>query len=394
MADLGAEVIKVEPPGGDHTRSFQHQRDGRSGYFIQQNAGKRDIALDLRTAEGKAVLDDLVSIGDIVVENFRPGVMANLGFAYEDLRRLNPSVILCSISAFGQYGPYSERRGGDYNIQALSGMMWINGDPDGPPTWTGNAYCDTTTGLHAYGATVSALYNRLLTGRGEHIDVALMDCAIWQQEITFQQYLLSDGAIEPTRSGSARTDNAPANVYRGRDGFMVLAAMSDSAWTLLTNTMGMLDLEHDQRFATRMDRVDNQRELDRVIEGWVSSFDSIQDVIELLLSKGLVCGKVRDIPEIVADPNTAAREMLVGIDDPVIEGPVRVMNSPMRFHASTAHARGPAPLLGQDWDDVVCGLLGRSRDDALALIGNGAALVEDRALRPMLARLEADAGPS
>ena len=394
MADLGAEVIKVEPPGGDHTRSFQHQRDGRSGYFIQQNAGKRDIALDLRTAEGKAVLDELVSIGDIVVENFRPGVMANLGFAYEDLRRLNPSVILCSISAFGQYGPYSERRGGDYNIQALSGMMWINGDPDGPPTWTGNAYCDTTTGLHAYGATVSALYNRLLTGRGEHVDVALMDCAIWQQEITFQQYLLSDGAIEPTRSGSARTDNAPVNVYRGRDGFMVLAAMSDSAWTLLTNTMGMPDLEHDQRFATRMDRVEHQRELDRVIEGWVSSFDSIQDVIELLLSKGLVCGKVRDIPEIVADPNTTAREMLVGIDDPVIEGPVHVLNSPMRFHASTAHPRGPAPLLGQDWDDVLCGLLGRSRDDALALIGNGAALVEDRALRPMLARLETDAGPS
>ena len=394
MADLGAEVIKIEPPGGDHTRSFQHQREGRSGYFIQQNAGKQDIALDLRTADGRAVLDELVSIGDVVVENFRPGVMANLGYGYEDLRRLNPSVILCSISAFGQYGPYSERRGGDYNIQALSGMMWINGEPDGPPMWTGNAYCDTTTGLHAYGAAVSALYNRLLTGRGEHVDVALMDCAIWHQEITFQEYLLSDGAIEPTRSGSGRTDNAPVNVYRGRDGYMVLAAMSDPAWTLLTATMGMPELEHDERFATRWDRVERMRELDRIIEEWVSRFDSVQDVIDLLLSKGLICGKVRDIPEVVADPNTDARGMLVDIDDPVLEAPVRVMNSPMRFHASTARPRGPAPLLGQDWDGILCGLLGRSRDEALALIGNGAALVEEQALRPMLARLDADAAPS
>ncbi len=387
MADLGAEVIKVEPPTGDQTRTFNYQREGRSGYFIQQNLGKQDLAVDLRRERGRDLVLEMTSIADVVVESYRPGVMRRLGLDYPALRRANPSIILSSISAFGQYGPYADRRGGDYNIQALSGMMWLNGEPSGPPMWTGNAYCDTTTGLHAFGATVAALYRRLLTGQGEHVDIALMDCAMWQQEIAFQQYTLSKGEAEQRRSGSGRTDNAPVNVYRGRDAFMVLAAMSDSAWQTLAEVMDAPSLLSDVRFATRALRVANRETLDKIIEAWVASFSTVDEVITRLLSKGLVCGRVRSISEVIADPNTDAREMLVTVPDPVIGEPVRILNSPMRFSQSTAYPRGHAPLLGEDTSGVLTQLLGRAPASIVNLLGEGTLTAEERAMPKILREL-------
>jgi crotonobetainyl-CoA:carnitine CoA-transferase CaiB-like acyl-CoA transferase len=387
MADLGAEVIKIEPPAGEQTRTFVHQRNGRSGYFIQQNLGKQDLAVDLRKEQGRELALELTAISDVVVESYRPGVMERLGLDYPTLRQANPSIVLCSISAFGQYGPYSDRRGGDYNIQALSGMMVLNGEENGPPMWTGNAYCDTTTGLHAFGATVSALYRRLQTGQGEHVDLALLDCAIWHQEIAFQQYVLSDGKKEQRRSGSARTDNAPVNVYRGRDGYMVLAAMSESAWQTLVEVMEIPGLLSDDRFATWFLRVENRNALDRLIEEWICSFTSVDDVIERLLGRGLVCGKVRSVPQIIADPNTHVREMLVKVYDPAIEEQLPIVNSPMRFSGSSAYPRGPAPLLGQDTSKVLTELLGSNSARALGLLGNGTLTAEDLAIPKILQQL-------
>ena len=387
MADLGAEVIKIEPPTGDQTRTFAYQRNGRSGYFIQQNLGKQGLSIDLRREAGKTLVLELISVADVVVESYRPGVMARLGLDYPRLRQVNPSVVLCSISAFGQYGPYADRRGGDYNIQALSGMMSLNGYPDGPPMWTGNAYSDTTTGLHAFGATVAALYRRLQTGMGEHIDVALLDCSLWHQEISFQQYLLSDGKTLQLRAGSGRTDNAPANVYKGRDGHMVLAAMSESAWKTLCEAMELPMLATDSQFRSKALRIQNVAALDRIIEQWVCTFHSVDSAIERLLSRGLVCGRVRTIPEIVADVNTDAREMLVEVPDPAFSKPLRVMNSPMRFSSSSAYPRGHAPLLGESAASVTTQLLGYAPEEVLHLLGEGVLTVEERAAPQVMKEL-------
>lgn len=388
MADLGAEVIKIEPPGGDQTRTFERTRDNRSGYFIQQNVSKQGIAIDLRKPEGKQVVLDLISIADVVVENYRPGVMARLGINYDSLCKINPTIVMCSISAFGQYGPYSQLRGGDYNIQALSGMMWINGEKDGPPMWTGNAYCDTAAGNHAFGGIVAALFRRIQLGRSEHIDISLLDCAIYQQEQIFQQYLVSEGEVEPHRMGSSRPENVPVNVYRGKDAYLVLAAMSDTAWDLLVDTMELPGLGGDKRFSSRALRVENRFELDKIIEEWVQSFGSTDQVINLLESKGLVCGRVRSIPEVLNDPHIAEREMVLPVTDPGIGKEISVLNSPLRFHDTSSRLRGPAPLFGQHTAEVLGELLGYNRPRVLSLIGEGIAQMEESVVSETLQALD------
>lgn len=388
MTDLGADVIKIEPPWGDQSRTLEHLRDGRSGYFIQQNAGKKGIALDLNRPEGKDILLNLVEVSDVLIENYRPGVMDRLGLDYETLQEVNPALVMCSISAFGQYGPLSERRGADYNIQALSGMMWLCGEADGPPMWTGNAYTDVTAGAHAFGGIMSALFNRLRTGQGEHIDIALLDCAVWHQEMAFEQYLFSEGKVLPHRAGSARAGSAPVNVYRGRDAYVVLAAMSAPAWDILTDTMEMLELRTDSRFATPELRAQNQKELDSIIEEWVGGFESVDDLVELLLARGLVCGRVRSIPEVVDDPQLEERDMWASVMDPGIGEAITVLNTPFRFHDSSSSLRGPAPLLGEHTTGVLCGLLGHDPTDVLGLIGSGVLVVEERALLQTVDTLE------
>lgn len=205
MADMGAEIIKVEPPGGDVARQFEYTTpEGVSGYFMQQNCGKKDISLDLADPTAKEVLRRLAELSDVVVENYRPGVMKRLGFSYQDLREINPSIIMCSISAFGQDSPYANRPAGDMVVQSMSGIASLTGEPDGAPQTTGMSFSDTTGGIHAFGAICAALYQRSLTGRGQYIDIALVDCILWQNEWASQYLFLSQGEAVPTRYGNRR----------------------------------------------------------------------------------------------------------------------------------------------------------------------------------------------
>ena len=224
----------------------------------------------------------LVRVSDVVVENFRPGVMKRLGLDYESLRRLNPTIILCSISAFGQNSPYANRPAGDMVVQAMTGIASLTGDPDGPPQTVGMSLSDTSGGVHAFGAICAALYHRSVTGRGQFIDLALADCILWQNEWASQYLFLSGGREVPVRYGNRRPILIPGNLFRGKDGWVAIVASTDPGWRNLTEAMGLPHLAKDPRFADRVARMAHRDELENIVEEWVASFESVQEVEELL----------------------------------------------------------------------------------------------------------------
>ena len=388
MADMGAHVIKVEPPGGDAARQFEYTSpEGVSGYFMQQNCGKQDICLDLADPAAREVMCRLVQVSDVVVENFRPGVMKRLGFDYESLRKLNSSVIMCSISAFGQDSPYANRPAGDMVVQAMSGIASLTGDPDGPPQTTGMSLSDTTGGIHAFGAICAALYRRSITGRGQLIDVALVDCILWQNEWASQYLFLSDGKEVPARYGNRRPILIPGNLFMGKDGWVAIVASTDPGWQNLTRAMGLPHLAQDSRFKDRSARMAHRDELESIVESWVGSFDSVQRVEELLADKGGVqCGRVRSWKEMLEDPHVERRKLVAEVEDPLL-GPTPVMNSPFRLRGAQAQVSGPAPLLGQHTYPVLRELLGYGHQEILDMVNANALHAEPAVMASLVQRL-------
>ena len=373
MADMGAHVVKVEPPGGDAARQFEFiTPEGVSGYFMQQNCGKEAVCLDLANAGAREAVRRLVQVSDVVVENFRPGVMKRLGLDYESLWEINPSIILCSISAFGQNSPYAHRAAGDMVVQAMSGIASLTGDPDGPPQTVGMSLSDTSGGVHAFGAICAALYHRSVTGRGQFIDLALADCILWQNEWASQYLFLSGGAQVPQRYGNRRPILIPGNLFRGKDGWVAIVASTDPGWRNLTAAMGLPHLALDVRFRDRESRMAHRDALENIVEEWVGSFESVQDVEELLADRGGVqCGRVRSWQEMLEDAHVSRRDLVTSVDDPLM-GPTPVMNSPYRIEGAGSEARGPAPLLGEHTYQVLGGLLGCSDGEILEMINANA----------------------
>ncbi|MBM3926269.1 MAG: CoA transferase [SAR202 cluster bacterium] len=388
LADMGAEVIKIEPPGGDAARQFEYTTpEGVSGYFMQQNLGKKDICLDFAHPKALEAVRRLVKMSDVVVENFRPGVMDRLGIGYKDLKKLKPSIILCSVSAFGQKSPYSRRPAGDMVIQAMSGLASLTGDPDGPPQTTGMSISDTTGGLHAFGAICAALYQRSVTGEGQHIDIALIDCILWQNEWASQYIFLSQGQLNPTRYGNRRPILIPGNLFKGKDGWIAIVASTDPGWRNLTRAMGRPELGEDARYSNRTVRMANRDELERLVEEWVASFDSVKQVEALLGDRGGVqCGRVRTWKEIIEDPHTRERELVAEVEDPVL-GKTRVVNSPFRLAQGKAGARGGAPLMGQHTLEVLQGMLGMSNQEVLELLNANALHADERVMPEIVQKL-------
>ena len=388
MADMGAHVVKVEPPGGDAARQFEYiTSEGVSGYFMQQNCGKDDICLDLSDAGAREVMERLVQVSDVVVENFRPGVMSRLGLDYESLRRLNPSIILCSISAFGQNSPYAHRAAGDMVVQAMSGIASLTGDPEGPPQTVGMSLSDTSGGVHAFGAVCAALYHRSVTGRGQFIDLALVDCILWQNEWASQYLFLSDGRQIPERYGNRRPILIPGNLFRGKDGWVAIVASTDPGWRNLTQAMGLPHLAEDCRFVNRVARMAHRDELEEIVEEWVESFESVQEVEELLADRGGVqCGRVRSWREMLEDSHTERRRLVASVEDPVM-GSTPVMNSPFRIQGAGSGARGPAPLLGQHTYQVLGELLGCSDGEILEMINANAIHADPVVMTELVERL-------
>ena len=357
MAALGAYVIKVEQaPIGDLARLAPWLRDGRSSCFVQHNRGKHSLAVDLADPRGVELVRELVPKVDVVVENYGPGVMEHHGFGYDDLRVLNPSLIMASVSAFGRVGPLSHRVGYDPVAQAYSGLMHMIGDPAGPPTAVGIAVSDTTAGLNCFGALGYTLFHRERTGIGQHVDISLVDTMLQNHELGLTAYVVSEGAYEPKRLGRHHPLVCPCGVYRGPEYWIVLLCM-DNQWPHLCEAMGRPHLAHEPRFSTGPLRAENQVELIALIEAWMAEQGTDDAVLAILERHRVPSEKVRTPVDALTDEHFLARGMIDYVKDPVF-GEVPAPGVPLKFSVSEVAQGLPAPLLGEHNVEVLTSVLG------------------------------------
>ena len=362
LADMGANVIKIEiPAGGDDTRTYppfrEHNLEGEreSLYFANINRNKKGITLDLKAPEGKALFKELVKKADIVVENYRPGVMDKLGLGYDVLQELNPRLIYAAVSGFGCYGPYHLRPGYDILSQAMGGMMAITGPKGGPPTRAGSALGDILGGLHVTIGILAAVNARAITGKGQRVDVGLMDSVIAATENTALKYLES-GKI-PERMGNRYAAVSPYDAFRCKDGVVIIAAGNQHLYEkLCTEVLHRPDMITDPRFVDMPGRLANQDAIQEVIEDVLKDY-TMQEATELVMSKGIPAGPILDVSQILADPHVKAREMFVEMDHPTL-GRITVNGCAIKLMDTKPSVRTPAPALGQDNRAVYQGLLG------------------------------------
>ncbi len=368
LADMGADVIKIEVPGrGDDSRhNAPIVEGGESAYFMNLNRNKRGITLNLKTEEGKQILRDLVKESDILVENYRPGVMERLGLGYEDLKKINPALVYGAVSGFGHYGPYSKRPGYDILGQAMSGLMSTTGWPDGAPTRTGTAISDVMGGVSVCVGILGAYINRLKTGVGEKVDVALVDSMVSSLEIINMIYLCT-GRV-PTRIGNRYEAIAPYDSFESKDGYVIIACGNDKLYNKLKETTKIPELE-DERFADNLKRVANVTALKPIIEAWTRE-RTTDEICDIFLEAGIPAGPINTIDKVVKDPHIAgARQMFVECEHPVA-GKVTLTNTQLKFTNKPAGVRFPAPTLGQHNEEVLKSL-GRSDEEIAAYKANG-----------------------
>jgi CoA:oxalate CoA-transferase len=350
LADLGAEVIKVEsPPTGDQIRGQGGMRDGFSWYFAGFNRNKRSIVLNMRTAEGMAVLKDLIRTADVLVENFRPTVLDAMGLSSEALNELKPDLVICSISGYGKTGPYRDRPSFDFIAQAMSGFMSSTGYRDGEPLRAGVPVSDLVAGLYGALAVSAALVRRDRTGKGERIDVALVD-SILSFASYFAAKYLATGEPMP-RSGNDHPAAAPYGLFKAADGDLAIAPANDQIYARLVEVLGLSEELSAPEFATNAGRVANREKVNAIINARIGQ--ETRGIWEKRLNDaGVPCGRVLTYPEAFEDVQIAAREMVVEVDHPG-RGPVRMIGFPMKLSEAPCEVRLPAPELGADSEAIL-----------------------------------------
>ena len=368
LADLGAEVIKVERPGtGDDTRGWGppwlHEDSGESAYFVSTNRGKKSITIDLARPEGQEIVRRLAAKSDVVVENYKVGALARYGLDYERLAALNPALVYCSITGFGQTGPYRDRAGYDFLIQGMGGLMSITGEPDGEPMKVGVAITDILTGMYAATGILAALARRERSGRGQHVDLALFDVQVAMLANQAQNYLLT--RQPPRRLGNAHPSIVPYRAFATRDGHIVIAVGNDGQFTRLCEVAGLPQLARDARFATNAARVRNRVELEEILARAIAGRES-RHWIESLEAATVPCGPINDLAQVFADPQVAHRGMEISAPH-ALSGTVPMVRSPMRLSETPARGDVPPPTLGQHTTEVLKDLLGMSDAEVAAL---------------------------
>ena len=362
MAEMGAEVIKVElAPAGDGARLGPVVRDGRSGYFVQHNRGKKDVCLDAKTPEGLAILKGLVKKVDVLVENYAPGVIGRLGLGYDVVSELNPRLVMCSISAFGQTGPLAHEPGFDWVGAAYSGITSMGGEKGGSPIFPMVAMGDVSTGAHAMGAVCAALLYRERTGRGQHLDLSLLDTYAHYHEASFQMYSLSKGAISPTRSGAHSWYASPAGVFKGRERYFILIAPLEQHWSKLCEAMGRPEMARDPRFTDNETRMKNLDALVDTIEGWIRSQPSDDAALETLKAHHVPVAPILSVPEALQHPHLRQRGTVRTVHDRLL-GDLEVPGFALRFSDFPDPLELQAPLLGEHNAEILTEWLGYSPD--------------------------------
>jgi crotonobetainyl-CoA:carnitine CoA-transferase CaiB-like acyl-CoA transferase len=371
LADLGADVVKVERvPGGDDTRAMSRPSvAGESAAFMAMNRNKRGIALNLKLPAAQEALKRMAVRADVLTENYRKGALDRLGLGYEALKALNPGLIYCSISGYGRTGPYAEKGGFDLIAQGMSGLMSITGEPGGAPVKSGSPVCDINAGILAALGIVSAYVHRLKTGQGQLVDTSLYEAGIqqtyWQSAIYF-----ATGAA-PGPSGSAHILSAPYQAFRAADGWLNIGGANQSNWERLVRVLGAPEWLADERFRTNVDRMKNLHALTGLMNARLKT-RTVRQWISALEVEGVPCGPINSIADMAADPQTAAREMVVELDHPRA-GPTRALGLPIKLSATPGKVARAAPLLGEHTREVL-GEYGFSSGEIEDLVGSGAAV--------------------
>lgn len=379
MAEMGAEVIKVElAPTGDQARALPVIKNGRSAYFVQQNQGKRGIAVNLREQRGLEILRGLVARADVLVENFSPGAIARLGLGWDAVHKINPKLIMCSISAFGQTGPLANQPGFDFIAQAYSGVTSMIGEPGEAPPLIGVAVGDVGTAISALAAINGALFHQARHGGpGQYLDIALIDFYFLSHSINVEAYSASGGAIQPTRSGSHHSFVVPNGIYEGADGHVVILAVTQDMWLRLVRAIGRPELADDPRFRRGEDRNANRASLTALIEDWLKQQESIRTACARLQAERVPCAPVLSVAEAVAEPHLIGRGTVREVADPTV-GRFQIPGIPLRFSESSVAPPRRAPYLGEHNEEVLTGMLGLTSGAVRELEAAGVLVSEPR----------------
>ena len=352
MAEHGADIIKIEQaPFGDPVRTLAFHKDGRSGYFVQQNRGKRSLCIDFDAPEGRAALDELIARADVLVQNYGPGVLERRQLDWKSLAAKHPRLIMASISGFGKDGPFSHKTAFDLIAQAYSGLLYLTGPVDGPPTPVGTSYADVMSGVHAVAGIGFALYHRERTGEGQHIDISMVDSLFHAHEISVQGPSITKGRWKAKRLGSRPTLNSPFGVYKAAEGYIVLQVMT-AQWPGFCRAMGRPELETDERFCDMSARHKNAIELNDLIEDWLTSLPTDAAAFELLEAERVPCAPVLPPDQAIGHPYFEARGMVRTIEDPII-GTMHIPGNPLRMSAQREVLTLTAPLLGQHNGEIL-----------------------------------------
>ncbi|MDD2717585.1 MAG: CaiB/BaiF CoA-transferase family protein [Candidatus Wallbacteria bacterium] len=361
LSDLGARVIKVEQPGcGDDSRHFGPFKNDRSGYFLSINRGKESIAVNLKKPEGQEIIRRFAKIADVLVENFRPGAMEKLGLGYVDLKKLNPGLIYAASSGFGHTGPWAKKPAYDMIVQAMGGIMSITGWPDGPPTRVGASIGDITAALFTAIGINAALYQRALTGEGQKIDVAMLDCQLAILENALVRYSMT--GTSPGPLGARHPTITPFQAFKTMDSWVIVAIGNDKLWEHFCQSLNLNDLLSDPRFSTNKDRCDRYEELapllDRVfIRKTTAEWEEMLNRIEI------PCTRINQIEQVMQNPQLKARNMFMNVEDPVM-GELTISGNPIKMSSFKDELETlPAPELGEHNESVLTDLLGYTKDE-------------------------------
>lgn len=353
MAGMGAEVIKVElAPHGDEARQMEYLRDKRSAYFVQQNRGKQSICVNMRSAAGLALIKELIPKVDVLIENFAPGIIANMGLGYPVVSALNPRLVMCSVSTFGQTGPLAHDTGFDFIGQAYAGITSLVGEKDGPPYVPMVAIGDTATGVHAMGAIACALLYREKTGEGQYIDISLLDSYFHAQTIGVQLYSASKGKREITRSGLHSATLSPAGTFRGKKWYIIILAWLDNHWARVCEAIGKPELARDPRYANAASRGEHKQEIIELIENWFATMPSDEAAIEVLRAKRVPAAPILSVREAMNHPHLRQRGTVRKVTDRLL-GEFEIPGFPLRFSRFPEELEFEAPLLGEHNEAVL-----------------------------------------